>query len=128
MIPPSSRPLILMVDDVVVNLKLLGQILKGSYQVCVATSGRKALELVALNRPDLVLLDLGLPDMDGLEVCRAIRENPHTRSIPILFVTGREEELEVEAVCAQAWNNRIGKPVDARRLLETIRACLEGAG
>ncbi|MBF0271852.1 MAG: response regulator [Magnetococcales bacterium] len=122
----SPRPImILIVDDVVVNLKLLGQILQDHYQVCFATSGRKALELVALSRPDLVLLDLGLPDMNGIEVCRAIREKPETRELPVIFITGREEALEVDPVCARAWEERIDKPVDARRLLERIRFCLK---
>lgn len=79
---------ILIVDDMPSNLKIMNDILREDYAVSVATTGAEALEFVrGPARPDLILLDIMMPDMDGYEVCRRLKEDPETRDIPVLFVT-----------------------------------------
>lgn len=87
---------ILIVDDEPNNLKLLQQILKEHYQLIFAPSGKKAISAVESHTPDLILLDIMMPDMNGYDVCRIIKNNPKTQSIPIIFVTAMGE-LEDEA-------------------------------
>ena len=81
---------ILIVDDTPANITLLVGALSGEYQTRVATSGRRALEL-ATEQPDLILLDVMMPEMDGYEVCRRLKADPATAAIPVIFVTARTE-------------------------------------
>ena len=85
------RPSVLVVDDVEANLDLVLGVLGDAYEVSVALDGTSALEAVAENPPDLVLLDIVMPGMDGYEVCRRLKANPATREIPVIFVTGKSE-------------------------------------
>src|SRR6185369_2170522 len=83
---------ILIVDDIPANIDILSAILKENYTVKAATSGQKALVIAeSITPPDLILLDVMMPDMDGYEVCRRLKENPLTRRIPVIFVTARGE-------------------------------------
>ncbi|WP_029010314.1 diguanylate cyclase [Azospirillum halopraeferens] len=86
-----TRPAILVVDDVPSNVQVLSRILKDEYDIYFATDGSRALELVESRVPDLVLLDIMMPGMDGYEVCRRIKTNPATRDIPVIFVSARGE-------------------------------------
>ncbi len=82
---------ILVVDDNVINLKALSIVLeKNDYCVVTAENGKEALESVAHTMPDLVLLDVQMPDMDGFEVCRCLKENPETQEIPVIFITATD--------------------------------------
>ena len=79
---------ILIVDDTLANLQLLANMLKGEgYKVRPASSGVLALQAVAKKQPDLILLDIKMPEMDGYEVCSALKNNPQTRDIPVLFIS-----------------------------------------
>ncbi|MBU2548691.1 MAG: response regulator, partial [Proteobacteria bacterium] len=79
---------ILIVDDMPSNIKILADVLKTDYRISVATSGREALELASGDAPpDLILLDVLMPEMDGYEVCRRLKLGRRTRDIPVLFVT-----------------------------------------
>lgn len=80
---------ILVVDDIPTNVALLSAILSKDYNVISATSGEMALDLVAHERPDLVLLDIMMPGMDGHEVCRRLKSNETTMNIPVIFVTAK---------------------------------------
>lgn len=113
---PSSQPTILIVDDQPANIHALTRLLKEDYRILVATSGPRALELAAGDTgPDLILLDIMMPDMDGYEVCRRLKNNAHTKNIPIIFVTvmgGSEDEaqgLDLGAVdyIAKPFNNAV---------------------
>ena len=89
---PASRHVLLLVDDDAENIEIVNSILCEKYEVRVATNGVKALELV--NRqptPSLVLLDVIMPHMDGYEVCKHLKENPKTRDIPVIFLTGKTD-------------------------------------
>jgi len=78
---------ILIVDDVPANIHALMSILKDNYTITAATSGEKTLQLLQTSTPDLILLDILMPNMNGYEVCRKIKENANTSNIPIIFVT-----------------------------------------
>ncbi len=83
---------VLVVDDAPANIQIVHAILKDDYKVRVATSGAKALELMKLKPfPDLVLLDVVMPDMDGYEVCRVLKATAEARDIPVIFLTGKTE-------------------------------------
>jgi putative two-component system response regulator len=80
-------PTVLVVDDAPANLSLLAGLLNKLYRVKLASSGTKALELARRSQPDLILLDVMMPQMDGYEVCRRLKEDPLTKRIPVLFLT-----------------------------------------
>jgi diguanylate cyclase (GGDEF)-like protein len=86
-----ERATLLIVDDTPVNIRILGQALREDYQVRVATSGADALRIAAYeDPPDLILLDVLMPEMDGYEVCRRLKAEAHTRRIPVIFVTAKD--------------------------------------
>jgi CheY-like chemotaxis protein len=88
----KDKPILLAVDDTPANLDLLNGILRDDYKVKIATNGAKALELAAKDpQPDIILLDVMMPDMDGYEVCRRLKMDPSTESIPVIFVTAKAE-------------------------------------
>ena len=87
-----SKPSILVVDDTATNIKILADLLRRDYLLSVATSGPDALEIAFSNdRPDLVLLDIVMPDMDGYEVCRRLKADPRTQDVAVIFVTAMGE-------------------------------------
>jgi putative two-component system response regulator len=92
----TNRQSVLVVDDATENIMVLDGILKSKYRVRVATSGARALKMATENPPDVILLDIMMPEMDGYEVCRRLKDNPLTRGIPIIFVTAMDE-VEDEA-------------------------------
>jgi diguanylate cyclase (GGDEF)-like protein len=95
MADPGEKPKILIVDDVPENIRMLMEILKQEYATIPATSGESALEkILSSPQPDLVLLDILMPVMDGYEVCRRLKENQITRDIPVIFITSVSETLD----------------------------------
>ncbi len=92
MIASSEKKLVLVVDDAPVNLQVVSAILKDDFKVRIATSGAKALDLVKTKpHPDLILLDVTMPEMDGYEVCGILKATPEVRDIPVIFLTGKTE-------------------------------------
>ena len=87
----SSKPRVLIVDDTRSNITILVQALRTLYQLGAATSGDQALKYVAAHSPDLILLDVMMPDMDGYEVCQRLKASPKTRAIPVIFITALDE-------------------------------------
>ena len=88
----ETRQTVLVVDDTPVNIDLLSDILRKDYQVKAAVNGAKALEIArAEPAPDIILLDIMMPEMSGHEVCRQLKEDPNTADIPIIFVTAKSE-------------------------------------
>ncbi len=93
----SETPVVLIVDDAPENLQALAECLKTGYRIKVAKSGQRCLELAEKDpRPDLILLDVSMPDMDGYEVIKLLKENPSLESIPVIFVTGRDSVNDEE--------------------------------
>ena len=84
---------ILVVDDTPENISIIGEYLS-HYQVKVANSGPKALQIAGNSDLDLILLDIKMPDMDGHEVCRKLKENPKTKDIPVIFITVMSETTD----------------------------------
>src|SRR6185369_179839 len=82
---------VLLVDDTRANLDILVEGLKGDHKLSLALNGETALQAVARNPPDLVLLDIVMPGLDGYEVCRRMREMPETAEVPIMFLSSLEE-------------------------------------
>jgi CheY-like chemotaxis protein len=84
----NDKPLVLLVDDVPQNIQILHQILnRGEYSFAIATSGKETLQVVKKKLPDLILLDIMLGDIDGLEVCKQLKKDPVTAAVPIIFLT-----------------------------------------
>jgi adenylate cyclase len=118
----GPRPTILVVDDLAQNVRLLGAVLvPNGYRVTTAASGPEALEKIASEPPDLVLLDVQMPGMNGYEVCRRIRSDPATRFLPVVMVTASSTEVRVSAVEAEA-DDFIMKPFNQQELLARVRS------
>jgi class 3 adenylate cyclase/CheY-like chemotaxis protein len=122
--PIVVRPTILVVDDIPENLSLMSDILDEHYSVKLATSGARALKIVGKALPDLILLDIMMPEMDGYEVCRTLKADPALKHIPVIFVTamdGIDDErigFELGAV------DYITKPVSPPIVLARVRTQL----
>ena len=123
--PTQTRPgapTLLIVDDAADIAQLLVVYFhQAGFNTLAAYSGRAALELFQHNAADLIILDVGLPDIDGLEVCRAIRR---TSALPIVMLTRRAAELDRQAGMAAGASAYITKPFDAAELHATVRSLL----
>jgi adenylate cyclase len=119
----NEQATILVVDDVPTNVRLLEAVLvSNGYEVVSANDGEQAIELVASAKPDLVLLDVMMPGIDGYEVCRRLREDPETAVLPVVMVTASTNE-KTKGIEAGA-DDLIGKPFDHDELLARVRSLL----
>ena len=117
----ESKPSILVVDDTPANLTLMTGLLQDDYQVRAATSGEKALKIAfSDNPPDLILLDIMMPEMDGYEVCRRLKADEITRDIPIIFLTAMSEADDEEKGLKLGAVDYITKPVSPSIALARI--------
>ena len=115
---------ILVVDDTPINIHLMVEILMKYYKVKVAISGEKALKISRKIPPDLILLDIIMPEMDGYQVFEQLKANRATANIPIVFVTGMSENTDQEKGLAMGAKGYITKPVDPKKVLEMVNAIL----
>jgi len=121
---PNVPRTLLAVDDIPQNLRVLDAILTPrGYRVITAASGAEALQKVADEHPDLLLLDIVMPGMSGYEVCRRLREQPETRMLPIVMVTASAHEEKVAAIEAGA-DDFVSKPIDQSELLARVKSLL----
>ena len=118
-------PTILIIDDSPVNLKIVRKLLGDEYQSILADNGQKGLQLAAENLPDLILLDILMPDMDGLTVCRKLKSQPETAGIPVIFITVVSGSKEVVKGFEAGGQDYIIKPFSSQELLARIRTHLE---
>jgi len=119
----SSR--ILVVDDTPANIQVLSSTLKEKgYQISVATSGRQALEIVGRVQPDLILLDVMMPEMDGFETCQRLKESDPTKDIPVIFLTARTETADVVRGFETGAVDYVAKPFNAWELLARVNTHL----
>jgi len=118
----NPDPLILVVDDLPQNVRLLEAVLspKG-FRVAKASSGEEALDVLSQEHPDLVLLDILMPGMDGYEVCRRIRQDPGTAFLPVIMMTASGEEQKLRAIESGA-DDFVNKPFDQAELLARVRS------
>lgn len=118
----DERPIILIVDDTRVNQEILDSLLNQDYQIKVAGNGVRALDIAKHSpHPDLILLDVNMPQMDGYEICRRLQENILTRHIPIIFVTAEfDKESESHALQLGAMDY-ITKPINPAIVLQRVR-------
>ena len=118
-------PTVLVVDDAPANLSLLAGLLQADYRVKLAASGAKALELVRRARPDLVLLDIMMPEMDGYEVCQRLKADPATRAIPVLFLTAMTQTEDEARGFQVGAADFIQKPINPIVLQARVRTHLQ---
>jgi len=107
----AKKPLVLIVDDTPTNIQVLAEALRTEYRVKVAASGKAAFDVIAKQGlPDLILLDVMMPEMDGYEVCRKLKQNPRTQAIPVIFVTAKTEVEDEERGLKLGAVDYIAKP------------------
>lgn len=117
---------ILIVDDTPANLKLLAEILgKYGYVVRSASNGRLALRTVAVRKPDLILLDINMPDMDGYEVCQQLKASDSSRAIPVIFISANSEVTDKVKGFAVGGVDYITKPFQHEEVLARVRTHIE---
>lgn len=121
----QQQPKILVVDDQPINIKLLQRKLeRQGMNVYVAYNGRECLDLVTKVTPDLILLDIMMPDMDGIETCQRLKSNPETEAVPIIFITAKaSKEGKLEGLDAGAVDY-ITKPIDLDETIARVRTQL----
>ncbi|TCT22851.1 bacteriohemerythrin [Thiobaca trueperi] len=121
----SNQQALLIVDDQVENLRVLSGLLKRHYRIQAATSGEEALKLVLVAPlPDLILLDVMMPDLDGYQVCERLKAEPQTRDIPIIFLTARTHPEDEARGFAAGAADYVAKPIHPPLLLARVRAQL----
>lgn len=120
----DSRPILLVVDDEPVNLQVLRQILQQDYRLIFARDGEKALALAQTERPHLILLDIMMPGLTGLETCARLKQNPETQGIPVIFVTALADDRDETEGFTAGCVDYITKPVSAPIVLARVKAQL----
>jgi CheY-like chemotaxis protein len=124
-----ARKKILLVDDSATTLMMEQMVLRGHpYEIVTAKNGREAVATAAQERPDLILLDVVMPEMNGFEACRRIRQQESTRHVPVIMVTTKGEEQNVETGFESGCNDYITKPINGAELLTKVRGYLEAGG
>lgn len=122
----TGQKTILLVDDDPSNIRVLNTTLTEKYQTKIATSGEKALEIVMRSpQPDLILLDIMMPGMDGFEVCRRLKENPETSGIPVIFLSGKDNASDRSKGLALGAIDFIEKPIDVSMVSIWVSAHLD---
>lgn len=122
---PTLPSRILIVEDTPANIQTLSAILKEhGYQISVATNGRQALQVIEKVRPDLVLMDVMMPEMDGYETCRQIKASPRWRDLPIIFLTAKTETADIVQGFELGAVDYVGKPFNTHELLARVRTHL----
>ena len=112
---------ILVVDDTPANIQTVAAILKGKgYQLSVATNGKQALDALTKIRPDLILLDVMMPELDGFETCQRIKSSEAWRDIPIIFLTAKTDTADIVKGFEMGAVDYVGKPFNAHELLARV--------
>lgn len=122
----SGRPLLLVVEDNADNLLTVNALLAESYDVIEAYNGLDAVQMARTHQPNLILMDIALPVMDGVEAFRAIRKDPFSQHIPIIALTASAMVSDREIILAHGFDAYIAKPIDVEPFYKTINAILHG--
>ena len=118
----DARPLILVVDDNATNIDLLVNTLQAEYRLGIAKKGSAAIEYAAKYHPDLILLDIMMPEMDGYEVCTRLKQSPDTQSIPLIFITAMSETVNKTRGFEMGAVDYITKPFHAAEVKARVQA------
>ncbi|ADG92819.1 response regulator receiver modulated diguanylate cyclase [Arcobacter nitrofigilis DSM 7299] len=116
---------ILVVDDTNINIKILVELLGDKYDIIVAIGGESAINIASSEQPDLILLDIMMPVMDGFEVCRRLKQNPKTNDIPIIFLTAKTDEDSIERAYEMGGSDYILKPFKPKELMARVKTHLK---
>ena len=123
--PPADRPTVLVVDDTPANIDVMTEILRPFYRVRAATGGEKALVIAAAHpQPEMILLDVMMPGLDGLETCRRLKADPLTANIPVIFVTAMAEVQDEERGLSMGAVDYVTKPISPPIVLARIKTHL----
>jgi len=120
----NKKATILIVDDTKENIHILLSLLQ-EYDLLVALSGKKALQMVEKNDIDIILLDIMMPEMDGYEVCNILKSQPRTKDIPVLFITAKMDEESIEKAFDTGGIDYVTKPFKPKELLARVKTQLE---
>jgi two-component system cell cycle response regulator DivK len=122
-------PKILIVEDNEMNRDMLSRRLaRQGFEIALAVDGRQGVEMAASEKPDLILMDMSLPVMNGWEATEKVKSHPATKNIPVIALTAHAMSEDREKCIAAGCNDFDTKPVDLPRLLEKIKALLPAAG
>lgn len=122
----NKRPLVLIVDDNAQNLQFLGKMMaENGYEPALARSGAQALDFVLKEKPELVLLDIMMPEMDGYEVCRELKSQKTTVHIPVIFLTAKTETEDLVKGFEAGAVDYVTKPFKSAELLARIKTHIE---
>lgn len=121
----ATKLKVLVVEDNFMNKVLVREILAlHGYEIIEAKSGTEAIKTLNTHRPDIILMDIHLPEMDGITATRIIKSDERNRDIPILALTASAMKGEEENLIAKGFDGYVAKPIDRKRLLETITESL----
>ena len=121
----AARPTVLIVDDAPENLMVMESILSKDYSLKLFNDSSDALDYAFANPPDLILLDILMPKIDGFEVCRRIKANPELVDIPVIFITSKNEDEYEEMGFSVGASDFIHKPINAPILLARVKTHLK---
>jgi putative two-component system response regulator len=125
-VPDDSTPTILIVDDEPANLALLSEVLRPAYRTRAANCGERVLRIATSDpRPDLILLDVMMPEMDGYQVLQRLKEIPNTADIPVIFISAMNDEMDEEEGLKQGAVDYITKPIKSSIVLARVQTHLE---
>jgi CheY-like chemotaxis protein len=120
----KSKKRILLVDDSNTVLMMHRMMLQEDYELIIARNGREGIEKTATSKPDLIFMDVVMPEMNGFEACKHLKSKPETRDIPVVMVTTRGEAVNVEAGYAAGCNDYVTKPFDPTELMTKLKNLL----
>ncbi len=121
----ANKPTILVIDDIPENLSLMYQLLKDDYKIKGANNGEKGIHIALNDHPDLILLDIMMPEMDGFQVCKQLKSLPETYDIPVIFITAKTETIDEEKGLRFGAADYITKPIHPEIVLARIKTHIE---
>ncbi len=124
MVDQQSKPVVLAVDDTPENLDVVKTILAQDYLVKAAINGKIALKIAETQQPDLILLDIMMPEMDGYEVCQALKSNPATERIPVIFISALDDTSDKVKGLDLGAVDYISKPFEAAEVIARVNTHL----
>ena len=125
----TDKKRVLIVDDNADDIRVIMENLREDYAILAATSGEKALALAAKQpQPDVILLDVMMPGMDGYETCRRLKQNPDTKAINVIFISANDSDNEKQAGYSAGGSDYATKPVQVDELRQKVRQALSNKG